>query len=502
MLVHAALAILLGRLSGSSDIVVGTPIAGRGAAELDDVVGMFVNTLPLRTRVELGGTFSGLVDDVRTADLGAFGNADVPFESIVDAVVPSRSQGRHPIFQVALSFQNLERVKLDLPGLTVEGLDTGELAAKFDLQFTIEPRTSEEGSAAGLFGSLLYATDLFDEDTARSFADRFTRILRAVAEDPYVVVGDVDIMSAIERTRSESGGSSNGGSGAVTPVPDRSVPQVFGAVVELEPEAPAIAHDGEEVTYLDLEGRSSRLARLLIARGIGPGDRVVVDLEPSVDWAVAVLAVLLSGAAIVVADKSTSLADRIRISGAGAVVGSTGTGTETIALDDPATVDALGSGSPRPIAYSSRTRLLGIDDAAVVVLDDHSVVEHTQAKLVADLIDSGRRLDVTFESRLTAEPAAGEVWQITALLGAMVAGAVWVVPTRDEQGELLGTLLDEWVTHAFVPTAVAEALAPEQFDDLIAVVVAEMDGGEQQLEIDGVSVLANEGALGQGGETR
>ena len=288
----------------------------------------------------------------------------------------------------------------------------------------------------------------------------------------------------------------------MTPVPDRSVPQVFGAVVELDPEAPAIAHDGEEVTYLDLEGRSSRLARLLIARGIGPGDRVVVDLEPSVDWAVAVLAVLLSGAAIVVADKSTSLADRIRISGAGAVVGSTGTGTETIALDDPATVDALGSGSPRPIAYSSRTRLLGIDDAAVVVLDDHSVVEHTQAKLVADLIDSGRRFDVTFESRLTAEPAAGEVWQITALLGAMVAGAVWVVPTRDEQGELLGTLLDEWVTHAFVPTAVAEALASEQFEDLIAVVVTEMDGGEQQLEVDGVSVLVNEGALGQGGETR
>ncbi|MGV8871025.1 MAG: amino acid adenylation domain-containing protein [Rhodococcus sp. (in: high G+C Gram-positive bacteria)] len=504
MIVHASLAILLGRLSGSSDIVVGTPVAGRGAAELDDLVGMFVNTLALRTQVDFGGTFSGLVDDVRAADLGAFGHPDLPFESIVDAVVPVRSRARHPIFQVALSFQNLERVRLELPGLTVEGLDVEELGAKFDLQFTVEERTDGSGIAAGLFGSLLYARDLFDEATARAFADRLVLILRTVAADPYVIVGDIDITSEREREETAIRAAANtADTRATRAAGDRLLPQVFGSVVELDPDSPAIAHDGRELSYLHVEGRSARLARMLIDRGIGPGDRVVVALPISVEWAVAVLAIASAGAAVVVSGVHTDAATLVRESGAAAVLGSTGddvpAGASWIAVDDPATVEALAASSSRPIEYSSRTRLLGGGDPAVVVVGEHENVELTQQELLARVTDAVDRLSVTVESRIVAASGTGDDWQLSALLACVVAGGTWVVPIGEGDGTVfVDFILDEWVTHAVVDSAAASAFSGAEFEDLEAVILT--DAGSDQEEpvaLPDVSVFVDEHPLGR-----
>nr|WP_296777847.1 non-ribosomal peptide synthetase [Rhodococcus sp. (in: high G+C Gram-positive bacteria)] len=497
MVVHAGLAVLLGRLSGSSDIVVGTPVAGRGAAELDELVGMFVNTLALRTQVDFGGTFSGLVDDVRAVDLGAFGNADLPFESIVDAVAPTRSQARHPIFQVALSFQNLERVRLDLPGLTVEGLDAGELGAKFDLQFTVEARTDENGSAAGLFGSLLYARDLYDEGTARSFTDRLTRILVAVAEDPYTIVGDIDIMSEKERLQTAHHASTDDAA-EPTLVMDRSLPQVIGAVVEQDPDAPAIAYGGEELSYLEVEGRAARLARVLIDAGVGPADRVVVALPVSVEWAVAVLATAQAGAAVVVGEVGHDAASLVTAAGATAVIGTAATdgvpGAASFAIDDSTIVDAVAAASPRPIAYSARTRLLGVDDPAVIVVgDDGRVVELAQGELVAALSGFTGRLAMNFESRVLASPETGQPWQLTALLSSSLVGAAWVVPVGDEDGELLDIVLDEWVTHAILGDSGSSVLDSDELDDLESVVLTDVGeaGNPTVTEHESISIVTD-----------
>ncbi|WP_033189891.1 non-ribosomal peptide synthetase [Rhodococcoides fascians] len=482
MIVHAGLAVLLGRLSGSSDIVVGTPVAGRGAAELDDLVGMFVNTLALRTHVDFGGTFSGLVDDVRTVDLGAFGNADLPFEEIVDAVVPARSQARHPIFQVALSFQNLERVKLELPGLSVEGLEAGELGAKFDLQFTVESRMDDAGEPAGLFGSLLYATDLFDEQTAASFADRLTRILKAVASDPFVIVGDIEIMSDEERARTDAQTTSAGANDATAVAVERSLPQVIGSVVELDPEAPAVVDNGDEMSYIDIEGRSSALARVLVDRGVGPGDRVVVDVAMSVDWVVTVLAVVFAGAAVVVSEADTpasvlgTSADATWVIGTSAsdmAVSQKSDGAQLVALDDSAVSEAVQSASRRPIAYSARTRLLAVDDAAVVVVDDRATEPFViaQSELVASLLAADARLSMTFESRVLADVAAGPLWHLSTLLSSALVGAAWVVPAADVS--LSDAVLDDWVTHAFVTADRVEELAEEESEDLQFVVLVD-----------------------------
>ncbi|WP_411157159.1 condensation domain-containing protein, partial [Nocardia farcinica] len=123
MVVHTALAVLLARLSGGDDVAVGTPIAGRGEAVLDDLIGMFVNTLVFRSRVDGAEPFTELLARQRETDLQAFAHADVPFERLVEVLNPVRSTARHPLFQVGLSFQNLAEASLELPGLRVSGLD-------------------------------------------------------------------------------------------------------------------------------------------------------------------------------------------------------------------------------------------------------------------------------------------------------------------------------------------------------------------------------------------
>ncbi|MFJ7624599.1 condensation domain-containing protein, partial [Rhodococcus erythropolis] len=195
MVVHSALAVLLARLSATTDIAIGAPIAGRGEAELDDVIGMFVNTLVLRTEVDPSMSFAELLASAREVDLQAFAHADVPFERIVEALDPVRSQAHHPLFQVALTFQNLGQTSLDMPGLRAAAVEFDAALAKFDLQLTLEE------AEAGMSATLTYATDLFDASTAAEFADRFVSVLRGVVANPTAAVGDVDVLTAGELDR-------------------------------------------------------------------------------------------------------------------------------------------------------------------------------------------------------------------------------------------------------------------------------------------------------------
>ncbi|MEN0136534.1 MAG: amino acid adenylation domain-containing protein, partial [Rhodococcus sp. (in: high G+C Gram-positive bacteria)] len=199
MVMHAALAVLVARLSGSGDVAIGTPIAGRGEEALDDVVGMLVNTLVLRTAVEPAATFGEMLSRVREADLAAFGHADVPFESVVDAVAPTRSTAYSPLFQILLEFQNTAPVHVDLPGLTVETVDVEPGVSKFDLQLTLAEQYDESDAAAGIAASFTFASDVFDRATVVGFGERFVRILGACARGADTVVGDVEVLGSGER---------------------------------------------------------------------------------------------------------------------------------------------------------------------------------------------------------------------------------------------------------------------------------------------------------------
>ncbi|WP_256933065.1 condensation domain-containing protein, partial [Rhodococcus sp. MH15] len=248
MVIHSALAVLLARLSATTDIAIGAPIAGRGEAELDDVIGMFVNTLVLRTEVDPSMSFAELLASARQVDLQAFAHADVPFERVVEVLDPVRSQARHPLFQVALTFQNLGQSALELPGLTAAAVEFDAALAKFDLQFTLE-----EAADAGMSGTLTYATDLFDASTAAEFADRFVSVLRGVVANPAAAVGDVDVMTAGELDRVLSWSDTGVDSGV-----DSTLSAWFDDAAARFGDRVAVRFGGESLSYGELSVRANR----------------------------------------------------------------------------------------------------------------------------------------------------------------------------------------------------------------------------------------------------
>ncbi|MEU2126735.1 condensation domain-containing protein, partial [Nocardia niwae] len=367
MVVHAALAVLLARLSGDPDVAIGTPIAGRGERVLDDLVGMFVNTLALRTRVEAGMSFTELIDQARETDLAAFANADIPFERVVEVVAPGRATTHNPLFGVVLSFQNNEQPTLRLPGLTVAALDTGSVAAKFDLQVNVNPHHGDDGAPGELDTIFTYATDLFDETTVQTLGRRLERILTTIATDPHTLIGDIDLLDDAER---EFGTARRN----ATPPPSSAttagttLTQALVAAVEDDPDAPAIVSGDDELSYHDLETRSSRLARVLIARGCGPGAGVALRLDRGVEAVVATWAVLKTGAAVVPVDALDTPPPpepEIKIGLTTGGSGSTDT-LDWLALDDPTLVAEIAAESPRPVTYAHRTRALRGSDPAFV----------------------------------------------------------------------------------------------------------------------------------------
>ncbi|MGW1743996.1 condensation domain-containing protein, partial [Nocardia sp. NPDC001965] len=201
MVVHSALAVLLSRLSGTDDITIGTPVAGRGEAALDDLIGMFVNTLVFRTQLDRGESFADLLGRQRETDIAAFAHADVPFERLVEVLNPARSTARHPLFQVGLTFQNLAASVLELPGLTVSGVEFDSAISQFDLNLILGDAYDESGVPQGVSGYLTYATALFDHATVEGFADRFARLLREIVAAPETAVGDLEILAPAERTQ-------------------------------------------------------------------------------------------------------------------------------------------------------------------------------------------------------------------------------------------------------------------------------------------------------------
>ncbi|MGQ4620060.1 condensation domain-containing protein, partial [Nocardia sp. R7R-8] len=241
MVVHSALAVLLARLTGSDDITIGTPVAGRGERELDPLIGMFVNTLVLRTRIDFGASFRALLDRVKETDLDAFSHAELPFERLVEVLDPVRSQAHHPLFQVALFFQNLNRPELDLPGLSARVVEFDSAVAKFDLQLTVVP--DAEGEATGFTAMFTYATDLFDERTITEFAWRLNRLLTVAAAEPDRPIGAIDLLDPVERERILVEWNSTR-----YPVPTGLLLDGYRRAAEAYADEVALVHEGAELT--------------------------------------------------------------------------------------------------------------------------------------------------------------------------------------------------------------------------------------------------------------
>ncbi|MBB6255449.1 condensation domain-containing protein, partial [Nitrospirillum iridis] len=226
MVLQAGLAILLNRLGAGSDIVLGSPIAGRTDDALDDLVGFFVNTLVLRTDVSGDPSVRGLLARVRETALAAYAHQDLPFERLVELLNPARSVGRHPLFQVMLVLQNNAPLCVDLPGLstTLEPIGTG--TTKFDLTFGFAERRGPDGMAQGLDVMIEYAADMFERGTVEGLGRRLGLVLSAMVSSPEAPVGRLDLLSPEERRQLLIDWNDT-----AHPVPPATVPALFEAQV-------------------------------------------------------------------------------------------------------------------------------------------------------------------------------------------------------------------------------------------------------------------------------
>jgi amino acid adenylation domain-containing protein len=300
MVVQAALAVLLSKISASRDVAVGFAVAGRGDPALDELVGIFANTLVLRVNLAGDPTFTDLLAQVRARSLEAFEQQYVPFEVVVERLKPARSLMHHPLIQVMIAWQNLAGHSDPAAGLVLEGLQATSIpmdthSARMDLAFSLGERWTEAGEPAGIGGAVEFRTDVFDAASVEALIERFERVLVVITADPRRRLSSVDLLDEAEHARLDEIGNravlSAGASSAV------SVPVLFAAQVARTPDAVALVCEGCSWSYRELDEASNRLAHLLADRGVGPGCVVGLLVERSAQAIAAIAAVLKTGAA-------------------------------------------------------------------------------------------------------------------------------------------------------------------------------------------------------------
>ncbi|MCQ6252821.1 non-ribosomal peptide synthase/polyketide synthase [Streptomyces malaysiensis] len=302
MLLHAAVSVLLSKSGAGRDIVIGSPVAGRMDQGLDKLVGFFSNTVVMRTDLSGDPDFVELLHRVRAAGLEAFEHQDVPFERLVEELAPARSMARHPLFQVLLAVQNNPRSVPQLPDVRVTEDSTGLPSARFDLDIEVHEQFDETGAPAGLDGGVVFAAELFDQSTVEGLTTRLVRVLEAVTADPTTPVHGIDLLDGAERRRVLEEWNDT-----AHPVPDATLAELLHQQARRTPDAIALLAEEERVSYAELDARTNRLARYLIARGAGPEAPVGVVMDRSVEQVVAILAVIKAGGAYLAIDSDQPL---------------------------------------------------------------------------------------------------------------------------------------------------------------------------------------------------
>ncbi|MFL6233221.1 MAG: amino acid adenylation domain-containing protein, partial [Thermoanaerobaculia bacterium] len=288
MLLLAALQTLLGRHAGQEDVVLGSPIANRTRAEIEPLIGFFVNSLALRGDLSGDPPFGEMVARARRSALEAYSHQDLPFERLVEELRPERRLSHNPIFQVMVAVQNTPLRPFELPGLAFAPVGFAFPATRFDLEVFF---TEANG---GLEVQLTYSTDLFDWPTVARLAGHLDNLLAAVLADPGRRLSEIPLLSPPERHQLLAEWNDTAAA-----IPRQDVAALFREQARRRPEAVAVSAEEGELTYAELDRRSSRLARALAAAGVGPEVRVALLAQRSPALIVGVLGILKAGGAYV-----------------------------------------------------------------------------------------------------------------------------------------------------------------------------------------------------------
>jgi amino acid adenylation domain-containing protein len=292
MVLLAVFQLLLHRYSDSDDVVVGVPMANRGRAEIEPLIGFFVNTLPIRTSLAGDPSFVEVLARVRDACLGAYAHQAVPFETVVGELKPPRDLSRPPIFQVSFSYQSDPLPNLTVAGVRLRRMPLRARGARFDLEWQ---SFDDNGALSGWFE---YDRDLFDEATMRRMVGHLRRLAELVVAAPETPVGELDLLDAPGRQEALAAGTG----------PERTWPetgwihQVVEERVRRTPDAVAVRFEGRGITYAELNARANRLAHRLRRLGVGRDVLVGVSLPRGFELVVSLLAVLKAGGAYVALD--------------------------------------------------------------------------------------------------------------------------------------------------------------------------------------------------------
>jgi amino acid adenylation domain-containing protein len=295
MTLLAAFDTLLHRYTAQNDIVIGTPVANRNRTELEGLIGFFVNTLVLRTDLSGNPTFRELLRRARETTLEAYAHQELPFERLVEELVPERDLSHNPLFQVLFAMESAQRLTaLQLPGLTVEPLEAHSGTSKFDLTLFA---TDAESTLELAFE---YDTGLFNPETIEQMAEHFKTLLAGIVNEPNRRISELPLLTSEECRRLLIAWNDTD---ADYPH-DKCIHQLFEEQVERTPDAVAVVFEDEQLTYRELNERSNRLAYRLRRLGVGPEVLVGICVEPTLEMAVGVMAILKAGGAYVPLDPS------------------------------------------------------------------------------------------------------------------------------------------------------------------------------------------------------
>jgi aspartate racemase len=374
MTLFAAYQTLLHRYTGQSDIVIGSPVAGRNRSELEGLIGFFLNMLVLRGDLSGNPTFRELLVRVRELCLEAYSHQDLPFEKLVEELRPKRDLSYNPFFQVTFAIQHGPRFDLEFPGLDAMDVDIDPGTARFDLNLNIQEKQS------GLQGYIDYNTDLFDASTIERLCEHFTGLLDAVVADPNAPIDTLPLLTAKERQRILVEWNDTGGDDPS----DRCIHELFEAQAERTPEAVAVVFDDRQLTYRELNRRGNQLANHLRKLGVGPETPVAICVERSLEMIVGLLAILKAGGAYVPLDPeypNDRLAFMLQ-----------DTRARVLLTEHPLIIERGSNGDPLSSILDPRLNLVSLDtdwDVIARESEENPVNETTAANLAYIMYTSG-----------------------------------------------------------------------------------------------------------------